>query len=112
MARSHGEGTITQRKDGRWCAALQLDGKRAWVYGKTRSEVAEKLRKATTQARTSGKLPERHDLESLMAAWQANGASRIMRWVRNGLLPNILSSSRCPAALPARAAAKSPAAAL
>ena len=34
--RGHGEGTITQRKDGRWQAQISLgDGKRKTLYGKT-----------------------------------------------------------------------------
>jgi integrase len=47
--RQHGEGTITQRKDGRWAGAISVrkpDGTngRVWVYGKTAQEVREKLR--------------------------------------------------------------------
>ncbi len=47
--RQHGEGTITQRKDGRWAGALSVlkpEGGtgRVWVYGKTAAEVREKLR--------------------------------------------------------------------
>lgn len=30
--RNKGEGTIYKRKDGRWVAALQVSGKRRWVY--------------------------------------------------------------------------------
>ncbi|GAA2418019.1 site-specific integrase [Streptomyces glaucosporus] len=46
--RANGEGTITKRKDGRYQAAAYVyrpDGTRVrkFVYGKTRSEVAEKL---------------------------------------------------------------------
>ncbi|MCQ4082463.1 site-specific integrase [Streptomyces sp. RB6PN25] len=46
--RANGEGTITKRKDGRYHAAAYVfrpDGTRVrkFVYGKTRSEVAEKL---------------------------------------------------------------------
>lgn len=50
--RGSGEGTISRRKDGRWAAAVTtgygLDGqqKRKFYYGKTRQEVAEKLREA------------------------------------------------------------------
>ena len=48
--RGNGEGTITQRKDGRWEArytAQTANGpKRKVLYGKTRSEVAKKLTKA------------------------------------------------------------------
>src|SRR5919202_1597079 len=48
--RGHGEGSIYQRRDnGVWCTAVDLgwvDGKRKrkYIYGKTRKEVAEKLK--------------------------------------------------------------------
>lgn len=42
--RAKGEGTIVPRKDGSWAGAIQWEGKRKWVYGKTRKEVAAKLR--------------------------------------------------------------------
>lgn len=43
--RENAEGTIFQRgKDGRWVAGIMLDnGKRKFVYGATREEVASKL---------------------------------------------------------------------
>src|SRR5437764_481534 len=46
--RGNGEGSIPiQRKDGSWTAALRAgDGKRKYVYGKTRKEVQTKLREA------------------------------------------------------------------
>jgi integrase len=44
--RSNGEGSVLKRKDGRWCAAYTVDGKRKYLYGKTRQEVARKLREA------------------------------------------------------------------
>jgi integrase len=55
MARKRGnnEGTIVKRQDGRWVASITLGRdpvtgkpKRAWFYGKTRQDVAEKLTKA------------------------------------------------------------------
>ncbi|MBI2952890.1 MAG: site-specific integrase [Chloroflexi bacterium] len=55
--RAHGEGSITQRKDGRWQGALQVEGIRKTAYGKTRSEVAQKLRKLGEQARRGGGFP-------------------------------------------------------
>jgi len=43
--RGHGEGSIYQRRDGRWTAAITLeDHKRKTFYGKTRREVQEKLK--------------------------------------------------------------------
>ena len=46
--RGHGEGSIYQAKsDGRWVAALILpNGKRKYLYAKTRKEVADKLKAA------------------------------------------------------------------
>jgi len=45
--RGHGEGSIFQRKDGRWVAQITLeDGRRKPLYGKTRKEVHDKLQKA------------------------------------------------------------------
>ena len=55
--RGNGEGTITRRKDGRWEARYSVhtaDGlKRPVIYGRTRSEVAEKLNQALS-ARSNG----------------------------------------------------------
>src|SRR5512143_3300818 len=46
--RGHNQGTIFQRKDGRWCASVSLgykDGKlqRKCYYGATQKEVSDKL---------------------------------------------------------------------
>jgi L-ascorbate metabolism protein UlaG (beta-lactamase superfamily) len=43
--RGHREGSIYQRKDGRWVAAIMLEpGKRTYYYGKTYQEVVQRLR--------------------------------------------------------------------
>src|SRR5947209_17661062 len=48
--RGHGEGSIYQRKDGRWTASITLEGrKRKTFYGKTRKEVQEQLKMALHQ---------------------------------------------------------------
>src|SRR5919112_6268228 len=44
--RGRGEGSIYRRKDGRWVGQYEVGGKRRYVYGKTRKEVATKLTKA------------------------------------------------------------------
>lgn len=77
--RSPGEGSITRRKDGRWQASLQLDGRRIFAYGDTRSEAAEKLRALTTQAREAGKLPEggKLTLAEYLAQWLDQASSRL-----------------------------------
>jgi integrase len=57
--RGNGEGTISKRKDGTWCAAITVGNdpetgkqKRRFFYGKTRAEVAEKLLKVQNDFRT------------------------------------------------------------
>ncbi|HZG64194.1 MAG TPA: hypothetical protein VEY13_11900 [Rubrobacteraceae bacterium] len=55
--RPKGEGSIVKRADGRWQGAYQDNGKRRYVYGKTRKEAAEKLRKAIWNV-DSGKLED------------------------------------------------------
>jgi integrase len=74
--RSSGEGSISQRKDGRWQGALQLAGRRVTAYGKTRREVSAKLEALRGQAATAGTLPERHTVGELLAAWWATGRPR------------------------------------
>lgn len=60
--RGHGEGSIYQRKDGRWAAAVDLgwtDGKRKrkTVYGKTQGEVVAEMRVLQRQQAT-GTVPD------------------------------------------------------
>jgi hypothetical protein len=40
--RGRGEGSIYRSKDGRWVGQYEVGGKRRYVYGKTRKEVASK----------------------------------------------------------------------
>ena len=48
--RGHGEGSIYQRKDGRWVAEITLeDGNRKPFYGKSKKDVQEKLRIAINE---------------------------------------------------------------
>jgi len=69
--RSPGEGSLTQRKDGRWQASLQVGGVRKAVYGKTRQEVAGKLEALKRQAAQAGALPNagKRTLNDLLDAW-------------------------------------------
>ena len=54
--RGRGEGNIIQRRDGRWVARVTLpDGKRKYLYGEKREEVAGKLAGALV-ARRKGTL--------------------------------------------------------
>jgi integrase len=76
IRRGHDEGSIYQRADGRWAASVSLGYKddgariRKTVYGKTRKEVAAKL-KEVQQAAQAGLPPNREDITiaHLMAAW-------------------------------------------
>lgn len=56
--RNPGEGSIYQRGDGRWTAAIQLHGKRKTLYGKTAKEVKEKLKALTKHTAITGAIPE------------------------------------------------------
>src|SRR4051794_12163555 len=73
--RGQNEGSIYQRKDGRWTATLTLgyeDGKRKRksFYGDTRREVQEQLKKALHEQQQG--LPvtfARQTLEEFLARW-------------------------------------------
>lgn len=80
--RGPGEGTIFERKDGRWCATVHLGWengrrKRKTVYGATRAEVADKL--TETQADIARGLPVASDKQTLgghLAWWLEEVVSR------------------------------------
>lgn len=71
MSRGYGEGSITQRKDGRWQAALMVGGVRKTVYGKTRGEALRKLGELRRQAAANGALPDpgRRTVGDLVVTW-------------------------------------------
>jgi integrase len=48
--RTHGEGSVFQRADGRWQASIQVDGVRRTVYGKTEKEARTRLLALKQQA--------------------------------------------------------------
>jgi integrase len=49
--RANGEGSITKRKDGLWMSVASISGQRVFFYGRTQSEVKEKLAEALEQSR-------------------------------------------------------------
>src|SRR5437667_5991364 len=56
--RGNGEGSVYQRSDGKWCAAVSLErGNRKVLYGRTRKEVADKLNDALRDAKRGLPLP-------------------------------------------------------
>jgi DNA-binding transcriptional ArsR family regulator len=81
--RSHGEGTLYQRRDGRWCGQLAVtlpDGRlvRRTVYAKTQRECREKLEQLTRQlaAGVTG-APEKVMVGAYCAQWPEANASRL-----------------------------------
>lgn len=83
--RGHREGTIFQRKDGRWVAVIQVgwkNGKRVrqHFYGKTRKEVSGKLTKALKDQQEG--LPvafERQSVEAFLRRWLRDTAKPRVR---------------------------------
>jgi len=69
--RSNGEGSLTQRSDGRWQASLQVEGRRRTVYGRTRGEAARRLAELQRLAAMAGTLPAPgvRTLGALLDAW-------------------------------------------
>ena len=51
-------GSIYQRKDGYWVGAVQVDGKRRVVYGKTEAQAKKKLAALQQQVAQVGGLPD------------------------------------------------------
>jgi integrase len=103
--RGRGEASIYQREsDGRWVASLSLgfdaDGKRKrkTVYGSTKKEVQEELRKIQNQAAT-GSIPQAgmmtiaalldHWLEAMKPSWAAGTHESHHQHVRNHIRPSI-----------------------
>ncbi len=72
MSRNNsGEGSLSQRPDGRWQASLQVDGVRRVVYGKTEHEAKKKLRQLKAQAAKNNYLctPGRRTVGDLLNQW-------------------------------------------
>lgn len=73
--RGHGEGGIYQRADGKWCASVDLGhigGKRRRkiIYGKTRREVADKLKELHRDiAAGTNVAPEQLTVEKFLDRW-------------------------------------------
>lgn len=74
--RANNEGSIFQRKDGRWVGAASLgydeDGKlkRKFVYGKTRMEAADKLSELTSRIESENfEYVDKNNLGTLMNEW-------------------------------------------
>jgi len=55
--RRNGEGTVFQRKDGRWQASIMVSGTRRCVYGKTEREASQRLSALKKEVTIAGGLP-------------------------------------------------------
>lgn len=69
--RSNNEGSVYQRADKTWAAVVSLpNGKRKWLYGKTRKAVVDKLKKfQQDQAAGLNVTSENLTVEQLLTAW-------------------------------------------
>jgi integrase len=78
--RGRGEGSISQRLDGRWRADISLDGgKRKTFYGKTRREVAEKLKIALREQQQG----------TLILGADQTVADFLTRWLADSVKPTV-----------------------
>ena len=76
--RGRGEGSIYRRADGRWSACLTVDGRRRYLYGRTRAEVAGRLGDATKQRDDGLPLPGgRETVASFLATWLDTQRNRL-----------------------------------
>jgi integrase len=85
--RGNGEGTIFRRDSlGTWCAVLTVDGRRKYLYAKTRQEVARKL-SAAIEARDRGVLitAPQQPLGKYLDQWlQESVKPRVRPWTYKG----------------------------
>ena len=100
-SKANREGTIYQRKDkGLWCAAVTLaDGKRKYLYGRTREDVARKLAGAMKDLQEGIAPPDRREtVGSWLAQYlddletRGTAHSTVVRYrgiVRNYLAPQL-----------------------
>jgi len=79
--RGHGEGSIYQRKDGRWVASLSLENrKRKYFYGDTRREVQEKLKAALHEQQQGTLVTARQQtLKQFLERWLEDTCKPVVR---------------------------------
>ncbi len=71
-------GTVTRRRDGSYCATLQLAGRRRFVYGRSPAEVRAKLQALAATVAQTGRLPTpgQRTLNDLLTQWLQTAALR------------------------------------
>ena len=78
--RANGEGTVYQRKDGRWVAVIPLeDGKRKFIYRQTQREAIKELQLAN-QAKMQ---------ETFITSREQTLQAFLTDWLQNSAQPNI-----------------------
>lgn len=104
--RGAGDGTIAQRKDGRWCARVRYVDpltklqSRAIFYGKTRQEAADKLREA--QNRIAGRQSARQQgvrLRDFLDRWMREVVEPTLRDTTRRSYKNVVEKHLKPSAL-------------
>jgi integrase len=79
--RANGEGTVYQRKDGRWVAVIPLeDGKHKFIYRQTQREAIKELQRAN-QTRMQGTFitTGEQTLETFLTSWLQDTAQPNLR---------------------------------
>jgi integrase len=98
--RGNDEGSVYQRQDGRWVAAVRdVNGRRVYRYARTRAEAAAKLTVALKATADGIALPsEQQTVAEFLTAWLEESARRTLRpstyrsyrqIVRDHILPEI-----------------------
>ena len=78
--RGNGEGSIIRRSDGRWCGALSLEGgRRKFLYGRTRHEVATRMAAALTD----------HEQGLLVTGKRQTLGQFLVRWLQDSVKPTV-----------------------
>lgn len=71
MRRNNGEGSLTQRPDGSWAVSLMVQGKRRWLYAKTKRDAERQLAALQREVARHGGLPDpgKRSVGDLLTAW-------------------------------------------
>jgi len=68
--RDKGDGALFQRADGRWCAIVNVNGRRKYLYGVTKAAVHTKLKAAQRIVEQGAPLPDdRITVGAFLATW-------------------------------------------
>ncbi|MCL4464990.1 MAG: N-terminal phage integrase SAM-like domain-containing protein [Chloroflexi bacterium] len=77
--RAKGEGSVYQHRDGRWVGLLETEGKRKYVYGKTKTEARTELRKIVRD----------EDEGILITGRDQTFSQYLAAWLRNSVKPTV-----------------------